>query len=1187
MSKNNKKIVTSISNPEEQNLIVRHLASFGYEILHYHEEGWTQADLFILDTKSASEIGKQILDLKQKVDTLLPVLIILDKDDDLDFWLSEGFDDCLLLPISDVELKAKVGLLLRLREKSKKLTQKGESIYQAIFEATGTATLIVDEDTTIIMANKTCSQVTGYSPEELIGTSWTKYVAPESLEMMLRYHKLRREDPEKAPFQYEVKLINKSGEERIALLQVKMIPETKRSVVSMLDITEQKRAEEMMIRQQKLLMAITRAQQNFIANMDISSTFKNMLTDILAITDSEYGFIGEVLLTPNGQPYLKTHAITNISWDDETRRLYEEKASEGFEFYNLKTLFGATLTSGDVVISNDPLNDPRRGGLPKGHPPMNAYLGLPIKFADKLVAMVGIANRPDGYDYNIVNFLQPLLNTIGQLLEAHHNQRLAKQSADALREKEREVSTLLSNLPGMAYRRLNDKNWTMLFVSDGCYELTGYLPEDLINNKKISFNDLILEEYQTYLWEKWQKLIQEKNFPFEDEYQIRTASGEIKWVWEKGRGVFDENGELLFLEGYIQDITDRKNAEDLVAERAKAWQRTFDAVNSVIWIMDKDMRILQSNKAVEQYFHLSCNEIVGRHCWEYVHNTAEPIPECPVFKVRKSLRRESVELRINGNWFEIVSDPIIDIDGNIDGFVHIITDITERKRMEKALIENEESYRRLFEDHAAVKLLIDPDTGQIVDANKAAVNFYGWSREELKRMKIQQINTLPPEEIKKEMEKARTLKKTYFEFRHRLADSSIRDVRVFSSKVEIKGKEYLHSIIHDITREKELEAQLYQAQKLESIGQLAGGIAHDFNNMLNVILGYGEMILNKLHPQDPIRKDILQIIEAGRRSMSLTQQLLAFSRKQILQPKILNINESLKAIEEMLRRLIGENIELTMVLAEDISNVKADPGQIEQVIMNLVVNARDAMPYGGKLIIETANVVLDELYIQNHVSVEPGDYVMIAITDTGIGMDKEILSRLFEPFFTTKEKGKGTGLGLSTVYGIVKQSGGHIHVYSELGKGSTFKIYLPAVYETKTEVKKEEIDAELKVGGEHILIVEDEPSLQDLFKEMLTLLGYQVTVAANGGEALLLVEEKGIKPDLVITDVIMPIMDGKVLVERLRKNHPNIKALYMSGYTDNAIAHYGVLDESTPFIQKPFTIKDLSLKIKQVLGTEK
>lgn len=386
------------------------------------------------------------------------------------------------------------------------------------------------------------------------------------------------------------------------------------------------------------------------------------------------------------------------------------------------------------------------------------------------------------------------------------------------------------------------------------------------------------------------------------------------------------------------------------------------------------------------------------------------------------------------------------------------------------------------------------------------------------------------------------------------------------------------------TRKKlsEAEGQLLQAQKLEAIGQLAGGVAHDFNNILMAQIGYCELMKGSLKEDDPFARDLAQVKACADRAAALTRQLLAFSRKQALQPEVLDLNAVVTGIEKMLRRLIGEDIDLVTVPTGDLGRVKADPGQIEQVIMNLAVNARDAMPQGGKLTIETANVDLDEDYAGRHASVTAGPHVMLAITDTGCGMDERTKSRLFEPFFTTKAKGRGTGLGLATVYGIVKQSGGNIWVYSEPGQGTTFKIYLPRVDEEPAAGDARE--AGTACGrGELILVVEDEPVLRDLFARMIGGLGYRVVTAANGGEALMAVEEEGLRPDLLITDVVMPGMSGKVLAGRLAKTQPGLRVLYTSGYTDNAIVHHGVLDPGTPFIQKPFSVGDLAAKIGAML----
>jgi CheY-like chemotaxis protein len=336
-----------------------------------------------------------------------------------------------------------------------------------------------------------------------------------------------------------------------------------------------------------------------------------------------------------------------------------------------------------------------------------------------------------------------------------------------------------------------------------------------------------------------------------------------------------------------------------------------------------------------------------------------------------------------------------------------------------------------------------------------------------------------------------------------------------------------------------------------------------------------------------MQEDVEAIVKAGHRSAVLTRQLLAFSRKQTLQAKEIYLNDLVRNIEKMIRRLIGEDIELKIVLAQDIGRIFVDPGQIDQVIMNLVVNARDAMPTGGKLLIETVAVDLDKTYAEKHPSVKPGKYVLLAVTDTGCGMNTEILNLIFDPFFTTKKEGQGTGLGLSTVYGIVKQFGGYIWVDSEPGQGTTFKIYLPQ-NETKQEVvskKCKKVDRSVD-GDKHILLVEDEESLRKLMKSILSRLGFKVTSVADGKEALLLVEEKGLKPDLILTDMVMPNMSGKELVDCLRKNCPDLKVLYMSGYTANAIVHEEVIDHSSPFIQKPFTIDDIKAKIRNVLNSD-
>jgi signal transduction histidine kinase/PAS domain-containing protein len=389
-----------------------------------------------------------------------------------------------------------------------------------------------------------------------------------------------------------------------------------------------------------------------------------------------------------------------------------------------------------------------------------------------------------------------------------------------------------------------------------------------------------------------------------------------------------------------------------------------------------------------------------------------------------------------------------------------------------------------------------------------------------------------------------------------------------------------------IEREREKEEQLRQSQKMEAVGKLAGGVAHDFNNLLTAINGYSDLSLRRLEDNHPLRRNIEEIKKAGERAASLTRQLLAFSRKQVLQPVVLDLNSVIVEMFKMLQRLIGEDIDLLPVLDPSLGQVKADPGQIQQVLMNLAVNARDAMPRGGKLTIKTANIYIDEEYAGRHISVKPGHYVVLSISDTGCGMDAEIQARIFDPFFTTKEVGKGTGLGLSTVYGIVKQSGGNIWVYSEVERGTTFKIYLPRADQAAVEINHDEKIAQAPaVGTETVLLVEDEEVVRNMTREILEMSGYKVVEAVNGIDGLKVCKEHDGVIQLMLTDVVMPQMGGRALAEQAVKLRPEMRVLYMSGYAEDAIVHHGVLDKGMAFIEKPFTPDVLTGKIREILDS--
>lgn len=503
------------------------------------------------------------------------------------------------------------------------------------------------------------------------------------------------------------------------------------------------------------------------------------------------------------------------------------------------------------------------------------------------------------------------------------------------------------------------------------------------------------------------------------------------------------------------------------------------------------------------------------------------------------------------------------------------------------LAESEKKFHDLFQKHTAVKLIINPANGAIVEANEAAERFYGWSREELLWMRIQDINQSPPERLEAEMEKAKRKKQSHFEFRHRLADGSIRDVEVFSSAIDIQGDTFLHSIIHDVTEKRKLEEQYRQSQKMESVGRLAGGIAHDYNNMLSVILGYTELAMDHVQPTDPLYGNLTEVLRAARQSADITRQLLTFARRQPVEPRLLDLNQSTASMLKMLQRLIGENIELIWKPGDEVCPTYMDPSQLDQILANLCTNARDAITGVGKIIVETGNVAFDEAYCRDHDGCIPGDFIMLALSDDGCGMDRETLNHIYEPFFTTKELGKGTGLGLATVYGIVKQNNGFINVYSEPGKGTTFRIYLPRQTGTIEGIEADREEDIPRGDGEMVLLVEDDPSILALGGTMLETLGYRVLTADTPSQAQRLAGDHSGEIDLLITDVVMPEMNGRELSDTLRALYPNLKVLFMSGYTADAITCRGTLGGRVNFMQKPFSLKTLAVKTGKALGKER
>ncbi len=676
------------------------------------------------------------------------------------------------------------------------------------------------------------------------------------------------------------------------------------------------------------------------------------------------------------------------------------------------------------------------------------------------------------------------------------------------------------------------------------------------------------------------------------EVRVGRDDGSWRWVEVRTKNLLCDPA-VNALVSNLRDVTERRDMLVQLRASEARYRRFIETTSEGVWMLDAEQRVTFANERVATFLgYDEAAQIVGLHINEFLE--AEGRAAAAVrHERRRAGESEQIEAclrRRDGSpvWMLIDSTPLFDDEGRYEGVLAMGMDISERRRGDQALRESEARFRQLAASVREVFWMTDVEKGQMVYISPAYESIWGRSCEALYASPRDWVAALHPEDRERVLEAATTRQAegTYDEeYRIVRPDGTVRWIHDKAFPVRDEGGRVVRvaGVAEDVTARRELEAQLRQSQKMEAVGRLAGGVAHDFNNMLSVVLGYADLALGDLRPGEPLRDDLVEIKKAGQRAAALTHQLLAFSRQQVLTPRVLDLAEVVAGTERMLRRLVGEDVELTLLAATGACRCKVDPGQVEQVVMNLVVNARDAMPRGGRLTIETCAVDFDEGYTREHLDVAPGAYVMLSVSDTGCGMDAATRSRIFEPFFTTKEKGKGTGLGLSTVFGIVKQSGGHVWVYSEPGAGTTFKVYLPRVQEESNAAAPRAAQAEAVGGSETILLVEDEEQVRAFALVVLRRAGYRVLDAANGGEGLLVGEQEGERIDLLLTDVVLPRMSGRQLVERLSPSRPEMRVIYMSGYTEDAVIQHGVLHSGVAFLQKPLTPAALLRKVREVL----
>ena len=644
----------------------------------------------------------------------------------------------------------------------------------------------------------------------------------------------------------------------------------------------------------------------------------------------------------------------------------------------------------------------------------------------------------------------------------------------------------------------------------------------------------------------------------------------------------------------LQEMDERKQAEEVLRKSEGHLRTLVQTIPDLVWLKDTKGVYISCNPMFERFFGAREADIIGKTDYDFVD---QELADFFVEHDRKAMaagkptrNEEWITFADDGHraLLEVTKTPMYDAEGALIGVLGIGHDITERKQLEKQLQENEARYRDLFED-APIGIFSATTLGQALSLNTAMARIleFASSQEAMERINLQKELFLLPQQRDPFLHLLQD-KGRVENFEYQAVTANGRTLRLMMNariaQLDGDGSGIIEGFATDITAQRKLEDQFRQAQKMESVGRLAGGVAHDYNNMLSVILGYTQLALEKVEPDSSMQFFLQAILEAAQRSADITRQLLAFARKQIIAPQVIDLNETVEGMLKMLRRLIGEEINLTWRAGQGLWPVKMDPSQLDQILANLCVNARDAITGVGKVTIETVTVSLNKEYCKGHLDFAPGDFVLLTVSDDGCGMDKETLDKLFEPFFTTKEVGQGTGLGLATVYGIVKQNNGFISVYSEPGLGTTFKIYLPRHESDAADAQKEKAKAIPLGHGETILVVEDEVTILTLSRTMLESLGYAVLTASTTDEAMQLTKTHAGTIHLLITDVVMPEMNGRELAEQLHTLNPELKTLFMSGYTADVIAHHGVLAEGVHFIQKPFSKQDLAAKVREVFG---
>ncbi len=1048
-----------------------------------------------------------------------------------------------------------------------------------------------------ISANDTLAKMFGYESQEQLITSVTDiatqmYVQPVQREELLRILEDRSE-----VFNHECQFRRRDGSVFWGSMHVRVIRDEAGQTVAYegfnTDITEQKQAEQALLKSTEQSAFLTETVFELVELDSIQEIYRYTVEKLYKVFSSNL-------------------IVALVDYDHSTNRWHMQQiAGVGKKAANLSNLFGFDINTmeGDISttyykqITSDTVTELTFDFPGLFNNKLSVAVGTAVKKMFSIEKMYCIAFQQDEQitgnitivtDTSIDPFTIRLIEAFVQQV----NTFLKKQRAEEkIREKDIQFRKLSANLPDLIYQftRRPDGSYFVPMASEGIYNIFGCQPEDVADDFEAIARVLHPDDAQRVIADI-EYSAEHLNY-FTCEFRVLIPGRPVQWILSRSTPERLPDGSITWY-GFNANITQQKQTELALSESNDTYRRIADNVTDVVWVTDLDMKPMYISPSVERVFGIKPEEYLQLPITQsypqeslkiFKRTLAEEFAKegDPTADRNRVFQLEVERYYADGTigWDSIRATFIRDEMNNPVAIQGVSRDITERIKTEEALRESEIRFKALH--NASFGGITIHDKGIILECNQGLADVTGYSYSEL----IGMDGLLLIAETSRETVR-NTIHSGYerpYEAIGLRKNGEEYPLRLEARNIPYKGKQVRVVEFRDTTEQKQaeeeykkLQEQFIQSQKMDAVGRLAGGVAHDFNNMLTAMIGYAELILERVDTTSQVHRDVGEILKAANRSAELTRQLLAFSRKQTIAPQVLDANEKIEQILNMIRKLIGEDIDLTWLPGSSVCTILIDPSQLDQILTNLCINARDAIDSIGNITIETAIVAYDEEYCRNHIGVTPGEFVQLAVSDNGCGMDRDTVEKIFEPFFSRKGD-NGTGLGMSTVYGIVKQNNGFVNVYSELGKGTTIKIYLPTYAEEPIERKPATSESMHKGQGQLILLVEDEKVIRDMTQTVLERLGYQVLAAESPGKAIMLAETHREEIALLLTDVVMPDMNGRDLSTHLQQTCPGLETLFMSGYTENVIAHQGVLDKGIQFIQKPFSLQELAAKVHTIL----